>query len=64
MRTTRAMSSSAGGRRPEYKGPRVQVKVTMTPEARRMLETLAHRRKLPMGEFLEALIREGYGKAN
>jgi hypothetical protein len=58
------MSSSAGGRRPEYKGPRVQVKVTMTPEARRMLETLWRRRKLPMGEFLEALIREGYGKAN
>ena len=47
---------------PEYKGPRVRAKVIMTPEARRMLKTLAHRRKLPMGEFLEALIREGYGK--
>ena len=59
------MSSSAGGRRPEYKGrPRVEAKVIMTPEARRMLKTLAHRRKLPMGEFLEALIREKYGKAN
>jgi len=36
----------------------------MTPEARRMLKTLARRRKLPMGEFLEALIRGEYGKAN
>jgi hypothetical protein len=62
MRTTRATSSSPGGRRPEYKGPRVQEKVIMTPEARRTLKTLAHRRKLPMGEFLEALIREEYGK--
>jgi len=27
-----------------------------------MLKTLARRRKLPMGENLEAVIREAYGK--
>jgi len=26
-----------------------------------MLKTLARRRKLPMGEYLEAVIREAYG---
>jgi hypothetical protein len=50
------------GRRPEWKGPRVQVKVLLSPEARRMLKTLARRRKLPMGEYLEALIREEHRK--
>jgi hypothetical protein len=51
------------GRRPEWKGPRVQVKVLLTPEGRRMLKTLARKRKLPMGEYLEALIRGEYGKS-
>jgi hypothetical protein len=50
-------------RRPEYKGPRVQVKVLMTPEARKMFKRLARQAKLPMGEYLEALIREEHRKS-
>jgi hypothetical protein len=38
------------------------VKVLLSPEARRMLKTLARRQKLPMGEYLEALIRGQYSK--
>jgi len=45
-------------RRPEWKGERVQVKVLVTPEARKLLKRLARRRHQPMGEVIEALIRE------
>jgi DNA-binding transcriptional ArsR family regulator len=38
------------------------VKVLLSPEARKMLRALARRRKLPMGEYLEALIREEHRK--
>jgi hypothetical protein len=48
--------------RPDYKGRRLQLNVKVTPEAKRMLKALARRAKLPMGEYLEALIRELYGK--
>jgi hypothetical protein len=49
-------------RRPEWKGERVQVNVKLSAEAKRMLRALARRRKLPMGEYLEALIREEHRK--
>jgi hypothetical protein len=48
--------------RPDYKGKRTQLNVKVTPEAKRMLKALARRRKLPMGEYLEDLIRELYEK--
>jgi hypothetical protein len=47
---------------PNGRDTRIQVKVLLTPEARRMLKTLALHRKLPMEEYLEALIRDLYGK--
>jgi hypothetical protein len=36
--------------------------VKVTAETKRMLKTLARRAKLPMGEYLEDVIRELYGK--
>lgn len=47
---------------PSGRTPRVQVKVLLSPEARKMLRALARRRKLLMGEYLEALIREEHRK--
>jgi hypothetical protein len=38
------------------------MRVLLSPEARKMLRALARRRKLPMGEYLEALIREEHRK--
>ncbi len=48
--------------RPEWKGESVEVYVKLSPEGRRMLRVLARRRKLPMGEYLEVLIREEHRK--
>jgi hypothetical protein len=48
--------------RPEWKGPRVQVNVMLSPEARKMLRALVRRKKLPQSDVVEALIRGEYGK--
>jgi hypothetical protein len=48
--------------RPDWKGRRVQLNVKVTPETKRMLKALARRAKQPMGEYLEDVIRELYGK--
>jgi hypothetical protein len=49
-------------RRPEWKGPRVAVKVMLRPDAHRMLKTLVRRKHLPQGELIEALIRAEHAK--
>lgn len=48
--------------RPEWKGPRVQVNVKLTPEARKMLRALVRRRKVPQSEVIEELIRQAHAK--
>lgn len=57
-----AHTTGVPGRRPEWKGPRVQTNVKLSPEARRMLKALVKRRKQPQSEVIEELIRREYGR--
>ena len=58
----RPILSYVASHRPDWKGPRTQVNVKLTPEGKRMLKALARQAKLPIGEYLDGVIRELYGK--